>query len=107
MHKLSSDSATTASKVWVFIPLVILLLMFFLSIFYLLNGDGSVYAPIVLAGIISAYAFFSMKSILNLADEVFDDGDALVVRRGKVTVKIPLADVMWMTEKTFSSPPKC
>jgi len=46
----------------------------------------------VLVTVAAGYAFY--RRIWNLADEVFDNGDHFVVRRGSVQEKVRLSDVV-------------
>lgn len=57
-----------------------------------MTRDPSVVAvPLVMAG----FGYFFMKRLLwDLADEVFDDGDSLLVKQGGDQERIPLSNIM-------------
>ncbi len=59
--------------------------------------------PVALAVIGIAYI---RKFVLPLADEVFDDGDALVVRRGADSVRIALPDIERIDYSLVFDPPR-
>ena len=46
------------------------------------------------------------KLVLPLADEVFDDGNTLVVRRGRDSIRIPLADIGTVEYSLVFDPPR-
>ena len=53
------------------------------------------------------FGFFFMKmTVLDLVDEVFDAGDALVVRVGKDKQRIPLAEIANVSYSPTMSPPR-
>ncbi len=60
-------------------------------------------APVLLTAAGIAYI---RRFVLPLADEVFDDGDALVVRRGKDSVRIPLRDIGKVEYSLVFDPPR-
>jgi hypothetical protein len=60
-------------------------------------------APFVLTLIGIAYI---RRFVLPLADEVFDDGDALVVRRGADSVRIALPDIERIDYSLVFDPPR-
>lgn len=53
------------------------------------------------------FGFFLMRNtVFDLADEVFDDGDALVVRVGHDKRRIPLAEITNVDYSPMMSPPR-
>ena len=59
--------------------------------------------PIVMAVV----GYFTMKKLVfDLADEVFDDGDALLVRFGSEQERIALDNIMNVTYVTMMNPPR-
>jgi hypothetical protein len=61
----------------------------------------AIIAPIFL----SVYGYFMMKNLVwDLADEVLDAGDALVVRFGNESDRIPLANIMNVSCSYMMSP---
>ncbi len=60
-------------------------------------------APVALALLVFAYLQWF---IFPLADEVFDDGDYLVIRRGTRTERLALRDVTSVTYSLVFDPPR-
>jgi len=59
--------------------------------------------PIAMMG----FGYFFMKNyIFNLVDEVWDDGDALVVKNKGQEQRIPLADITNVSYAAMTSPPR-
>lgn len=59
--------------------------------------------PVLMAGI----GFLIMKKfVLDLADEVFDDGDALIFRFGSEQQRIPLSEIMNISYSYIQNPPR-
>jgi hypothetical protein len=59
--------------------------------------------PIVMMG----FGYFVMKKfIFDLVDEVWDDGDALVVKNGGQTERIALADIKNVNYAPLINPPR-
>ena len=66
-----------------------------------LNPAGILIGPAIMAGV----GFFVMKKLVfNLADEVSDDGDALIVRFGSEEERIPLSQIMNVSYSYMSNP---
>jgi hypothetical protein len=62
-----------------------------------------VLVPLLMA--IGGFVFFKFV-VWNLADEVFDGGDYLLIRRGDRKVRIPLTGIMNVSSSTHSNPPR-
>lgn len=60
----------------------------------------------VLAGAAAGGLLLMKIFIWNLADEVYDRGDSLLVRRGGVEQTVPLADIESVSLALFSRPPR-
>jgi hypothetical protein len=59
--------------------------------------------PIIMA----AFGYFMMKNfVFDLADEVFDDGNTLVVRFGSEEERIPLSEIINISYSYLSNPPR-
>jgi hypothetical protein len=57
--------------------------------------------------IMMAFGYFMMKKmVFNLVDEVFDAGDALVVKNGAEQELIPLADITNISYAQMMNPPQ-
>ena len=61
---------------------------------------------IVPIGIMVVVFFISKKLIFDLVDEVWDDGDSLVVRNGGQEQRIALADIKNVNYSPLISPPR-
>jgi len=62
---------------------------------------GFLFVPIIMA----AFGYFIMKKLVfDLADEVFDDGNTLVVRFGSEEERIPLSEIMNISYTNMSNP---
>src|SRR6185436_11382696 len=59
--------------------------------------------PVVMSGI---GLFVMRKLVWDLADEVFDGGDALLVRNRGEEELIPLANIMNVSVSTYINPPR-
>jgi hypothetical protein len=70
----------------------------------LLKGAGSLLVVTVLLAIVS-YQFMK-RMVFNLVDEVFDVGDALLVRSGGREERIALADIKNVNYSPHMSPPQ-
>ncbi len=82
--------------------------MFVVGLFKLLNAGGAsnlpfLAVPLVMAAI--SYKFVN-KLTRNLVDEVFDAGDALLVRRDSRKERVALADVKNVNYIPYMSPPQ-
>jgi hypothetical protein len=82
--------------------------LFLAGLFKVLNAGGISNLPFLAVplfmGLIS-YRFLK-KLTMNLADEVFDAGDALIVRRGSREERIALADIENVNYIPYMSPPQ-
>jgi hypothetical protein len=71
------------------------------------SGQGlpipALIVPIIMLGI--GYALMK-KLIFDLADEVWDDGSALLVKKGGQEERIALSDIKNVNYSTMSSPPR-
>jgi hypothetical protein len=59
--------------------------------------------PVIMIGV--GYALMK-KLIFDLADEVWDDGDTLVVKKGGQEQRIPLSDIKNVNYSVMTSPPR-
>src|SRR5256885_389885 len=83
-------------------------LALFVSVGLRTRGEGGIplevlALPCLMAGI----GFFVMKKLgFDLADEVLDAGDSLIVRFGKDEERIPLTDIMNVSYSYVMNPPR-
>jgi hypothetical protein len=97
-----------SSKMTFFYKRVSLIIWFgLLAVFFLiglLKRDAPFLIVLVLMVILS-YQFMK-KQVFNLVDEVFDVGDALLVRSGGREERIALADIKNVNYSPYMSPPQ-
>ena len=60
-------------------------------------------APVIL---VALGLFYLQRFVFVLADEVFDDGDTLLVRRGNITSRLPLRDIAAVDYSVVFDPPR-
>lgn len=64
-------------------------------------------AVLVMPLVMAVFGYFIMKKFVwDLADEVFDGGDFLLVRKGNLEQKIYLSDIVNIEHLGLSSPPR-
>jgi hypothetical protein len=81
--------------------------MFFVTA--VLSGNVRRDAPVMLIIPLAmlVFGFFLFKKIVwDLADEVRDGGDFLIVRRGSVEERVQLSDIMNVGMSQFTNPPR-
>ena len=105
MNPISSKSLFITKKVF---PL----LWFGFLAFFIGNSimDGAyVKAPmfLVIPSVMAVFGFFLMKKIVwDLADQVYDGGDFLLVRKSGVEDRVPLSNIMNVSASTNMNPPR-
>lgn len=63
--------------------------------------------PILAMTLVMSFGYLLMKFLIfDLADEVFDCGDYLLVKQGKIERKIPLADIINVNYTPMMNPPR-
>ena len=61
----------------------------------------------ILPALLGVFGFFLMKKLVfDLVDEVFDDGDALVVRNRDMEERIALSNIVNVSYSQFVNPPR-
>ncbi len=69
--------------------------------------EGASIAAVIMPVVMMVLGYFVMKLFIwDLADEVFDYGEYLVVRKGDLEQKIPLGDIVNVNYMSMSSPPR-
>ena len=109
MRRISSKTTFWYKRVFPAIWVGFLLVFIGISLF----GAGSrgnlfTAAPFVIVPLaMMGFGFFFMKKlVLDLADEVWDDGDALVVKNSGQEQRIALADIKNVNYSAMMSPPR-
>jgi len=78
-----------------------------LGLYAALSKGSGLFPFIVVMPIIFAFGIYFMKKyIFDLVDEVFDDGDALVVKNNGQEQRIALTDITNVSYAAMTSPPR-
>jgi hypothetical protein len=103
MLRISSSWTFFYKRIFPAIWFGVLFLFFGIS---LLAGKTPLPVLLVPLGIM-AFGYFMMKKlVLDLVDEVWDDGDTLLVRSGGQEERIALADIKNVSYSPFVKPPR-
>jgi hypothetical protein len=71
------------------------------------SSGGLPVAFFIMPAFMAAFGYFIMKKLVfDLADEVFDAGDALVVRFGSEQERIPLSEIINVSYSYMVNPPR-
>ena len=108
MRSLSSKMTFYYKRVFPVIFFGVVLLMFGFGLFSVLRDPQLSNVPfptVTLLLAVFAYRFMK-KSVFNLADEVLDAGDALVVRSGGQEERIALSDIKNVNYLPSTTPPQ-
>jgi hypothetical protein len=71
------------------------------------SGQGLPIPALIVPIIMLGFGYALMKKLIfDLADEVWDDGSALVVKKGGQEERIALSDIKNVNYSTMSSPPR-
>jgi hypothetical protein len=106
MQRISSRSTFFSKRVfpiiWFGFLAFIVLTMMRIKTAHNAHFSGGVFiGPVIMA----IFGFYIMKKLVfDLADEVSDDGDALVVRFGSEEERIPLSEIMNVSYSYMSNP---
>ena len=61
---------------------------------------------LIIPVLITIFGFLIMKKLVfDLADEVIDVGDALLIRNGSKQEQVPLSDIINVSSSPFANPP--
>jgi len=73
-----------------------------------LNSKGAPVVPFVIVPVIMIVFgyFFMKKMVFDLADEVLDAGDALVIRKGRLEERVALSEIMNVGYSPLMNPPR-
>jgi hypothetical protein len=106
MRRISSRMTFFHKRIFPLIALVFLLFFFFIPLRAVLAGGRAPPLPfLVVPIIIFVVGFFSLKNLVfDLADEVWDVGDALIVRNAGREERIALSEVMNVSYAAFMNP---
>ena len=108
MRLISSRITFFYKRVFPFIWFGVLLLLIAFGLFTMSRGDLASNVPFLIVPVLMAvFGYRIMKKLVfNLADEVLDAGDALVVRSGGQEERIALSDIKNVNYSPYMSPPQ-
>ncbi len=108
MRPISSKITFFYKRVFPFIWFGVLLLLMAFGLFTMSRGDLASNVPFLIVPVLMAvFGYRIMKKLVfNLADEVLDAGDALVVRSGGQEERIALSDIKNVNYSPYMSPPQ-
>jgi len=105
MKRISSQTLFLTKTVF---PLVWFGFLAFFAIEALVHGAVA-RDPLILVvpSLMAAFGFVLMnKMVWDLVDEVYDEGDSLVIKNRGVEDRLPLSNVMNVSATTFMNPPR-
>jgi hypothetical protein len=81
--------------------------LFVLTAFSTSRSNAMPYPLLVVPVVMAVLGFILFrKLIFDLVDEVWDDGDALIVKNGGVEERVPLTNIMNIGYSTMTNPPR-
>jgi hypothetical protein len=106
MRKISSDATTAAAKAFPMLPGAGLVFMFCATGYEWTARGGSAIAPLLVLALLAALVWLTRKFVWSLMDEVYDDGNCLIVKRGSTEDKLEFSDIEDAIDRSFSRPSK-
>lgn len=64
------------------------------------------FAFLLIPALMAVFGYFLMKAFFYLVDEIWDDGDALLVRNRGMETRIPLNNIINVSNASFTNPPR-
>jgi hypothetical protein len=105
MQQISSRSTFLYKRVFPVFWFGFLALFFILPFLTKKSAGGPPVAFVLAPAFMVIFGYFLMKKmVLDLADEVQDDGDALIVRFGSEQQRIPLSEIINLSYSYMQSP---
>jgi hypothetical protein len=105
MQRISSRGTFVSKRVFPLIWFGFLALMVIAPLLGKKPRGGLPVGFLIMPIIMAAFGYFIMKKLVfDLADEVFDDGDALIVRFGSEQERIPLSQIMNISYSYMTNP---
>jgi hypothetical protein len=108
MRRISSSMTFFYKRIFPFIWFGILLGVIAVSLLAGPQPDAASALPFLIAPLAMAFVGYILfkKLIFDLVDEVFDEGDSLLVRNGTQEEHIALSDIMNVNYAALVSPPR-
>lgn len=105
MQRISSRTTFISKRVFPVIWFGVLALVVIAPLLGKKPRGGLPLVFLIMPFIMAVFGYFIMKKLVfDLADEVFDDGDALVVRFGSEQERIPLSQIMNISYSHMTNP---
>jgi len=104
--KISSDSVTGLAKAFFAVPFLMLLFMILMSTIGVIVGRDIFYTPLIPLAVLIIISWLYVKFVWNLADEVFDEGDAFLIKRGKIAERVFLSEILFLNNRIYDRVPK-
>jgi hypothetical protein len=108
MRRISSNSTFLYKRVFPVLWFGFLALFLGISLFAVPGSSQPAAFPFLIVPIVMmGFGYFLMKKLIfDLVDEVWDDGNALVVKNDGQEQRIPLADIKNLNYTILVSPPR-
>jgi hypothetical protein len=108
MRKISSDWTFFYKRIFPIIWIGILGIVLFAMLFVVPHPDPFSFIPAIFVPLLMMVIGFVLfkKLLFDLADEVFEDGDALVVKNGSREERIAFTDIKNVGYAQFMNPPR-
>jgi hypothetical protein len=105
MQRISSRSTFFSKRVFPLVWFGFLAIVFIRPMLGKKSEGGPAVGFLIVLVFIAVIGYFVMKKLVfDLADEVLDDGDSLVVRFGSEQERIPLSQIMNVSYSYMSNP---
>jgi len=107
MKKISSALTFFFKRVFPVLWFGLLALAFLVAATILFSGKKIDVMSLAVPVILAILGYFLMKNmVFDLADEVWDAGDSIVLRNKGIEVRIPLADIINISYSVLTNPPR-
>jgi hypothetical protein len=102
--RISSRWTFFNKRVWPLVWFALLAAFFLGGLSGVRSGRARLF-PLFIAGALGVFGYFMMrKLVLDLMDEVWDAGDALLIRNNTEEERIALADIVNISYTTYQNP---
>jgi hypothetical protein len=107
MQRISSRSTFFMKRVFPVVWFGFLAFIFVVPFIAKKSGNSPPIVFFIMPAIMAAFGYFIIrKLVLDLADQVFDAGDSLVVRFGNDEERIPLSEIINVSYAYMMNPPR-
>ena len=105
MVKISRDDISGISKAFSFVGVGILFLVVVGLTYQTISDQTFGFVPIAAFIFFVIFTWVSISFSLSLADEVYDDGNKLLIKRPQEDQELLLRDIEFLEDNAFSRPP--